>query len=102
MRSRAEAQKAGWEKWVAETTMEAVNTAVLDREEAKAVDASINRINDVIFKDLKLTPDDFMEINLSATNFVRSKIGLASLSSGEYSFMYMSGIGGLPVRFFTA
>jgi hypothetical protein len=101
MRNRAEAQQSGWEKWVADTTMDAVDTTQLDREEAKAADASIKSINAVILKDLMLDPGGFMEINRQAVNEVRTMLGLDPITLEEYGFMYMSGIQGLPVRFYT-
>ena len=99
---RAEAQQAGWQKWLTDPAMEAVDTPQFDRDELKALDAAIDSINDVIFKRLKLNPTVFMEINTQATNCVRSTIGLAPLSQDEYAAKYAMGLSGTPVRFYSA
>ncbi len=102
MRNRAEKQQANWEKWIADPTVDSVETSFEDRQEAKAADAGINSINDVIFKSLELEFGDFMEINRQATNHVRSTLDLDPLAPDEYGTMYMSGIQGSPVRYFTS
>jgi hypothetical protein len=100
MRTRAEAQRAGWEAWLADSRSSNVDTTEFARSEVEALDKSIGSLNALI-KSVGLTPDAWLDLNCDAFNTVRRFAGLGALSKGDFRARFVAGQASGSARFFS-
>jgi hypothetical protein len=100
MMDRARFMLQGFKQWV---NNEVTNNDVtgLDGNELAAVDRAIKSLNELIFKKLGLTSDEWLDIVQESTNSVRASVKLMPLSKDIFRSRYMSGINGEHVRFYS-
>ena len=72
----------------------------LDVYELAAIDRAIKALNELIFKKIRLTRDEWLDIVQEAFNSVRASLKLIPLSKDTFRSQYMRGISGEHARFF--
>ncbi len=99
MLERARYQYQGFQQWVNNPQVD-IDTMRLDGYELAAIDRSIKTLNELIFKKIRLTRDEWLDIVQEAFNSVRASLKLIPLSKDIFRSQYMRGISGEHVRFF--
>lgn len=99
MLERARYQYQGFQQWVNHPQVD-VDTKDLDRDELAAIDSAIRALNELIFKKIRLTSDEWLDIVQEAFNSVRASLKLIPLGKDSFRSQYMRGINGEYVRFF--
>ncbi len=99
MLERARYQYQGFQQWVNNPQVD-IDTVRLDRDELAATDRAIKALNELIFKKIRLTRDEWLDIVQEAFNSVRASLRLIPLSRDTFRSQYMRGISGEHVRFF--
>jgi len=99
MSDRACFMYQGFKQWVNNEVMN-INVTSLDGNELAAFDRAIKSLNELIFKKIGLTRDEWLDIVQEAFNSVRASLKLTPLSKDTFRSQYMRGISGRHVRFF--
>jgi hypothetical protein len=96
---RARYQYHVFQQWVNDPQVD-INTVRLDRYELAVTDRALKALNDLIFRKIRLTRDEWLDIVQEATNSVRASLKLVPLSKATFRSQYMQGISGERVRLF--
>jgi hypothetical protein len=100
MMDRARFMRQGFKQWV-NNEVTNIDVTGLDGNELAAVDRAIKSLNELIFKKLGLTSDEWLDIVQKSTNYVRASVKLMPLTKEIFRSRYMSGINGEHVRFYS-
>ncbi len=100
MMDRARFMHQGFKQWV-NNEVTNINVTGLDGNELAALDRAIKSLNELIFKKLGLTSDEWLDIVQKSTNSVRASVKLMPLTKDIFRSRYMSGINGEHVRFYS-
>jgi hypothetical protein len=100
MMDRARFMHQGFKQWV-NNEVTNIDVTGLDGNELAAVDRAIKSLNELIFKKLGLTSDEWLDIVQKSTNYVRASVKLMPLTKEIFRSRYMSGINGEHVRFYS-
>jgi hypothetical protein len=100
MRTRLVAQREAFNGWAADKDATAFLTPAEDLAEMRACDASITTLNALIAQ-IRLSPDNWLNINADAFNLVREWIGLSPLTRAEFREKYSQGQETGSARFFS-
>lgn len=98
MNERAQLQLNGFSAFVNDGNVDTDMTQ-LDDAEVQSIDKALLNLNQTI-ENLKLSGEEFLEINCEAFNSVRKSIGLSPLSNQQFQEIYFAGLSGQPARFF--
>ena len=99
MLERARYQYHVFQQWVNNPQVD-LDTMRLDRYELTAIDRALKALNELIFKKIRLTHDEWLDIVQEAFNSVRASLKLIPLSKDTFRSRYMRVISGEQVRFF--
>ena len=98
MLERASYQYHGFQQWL-NNPQAGGDITHLDRDELAATDHAITALNELIFKKVRLTPDEWLDIVQESFNSVRASLNLIPLSKDAFRSLYIRGINGEHVRF---
>jgi hypothetical protein len=96
---RARYQYHVFQQWVNNPQVD-IDTVRLDRYELAATDRALKALNDLIFRNIRLTRDEWLDIVQEAFNSVRASLKLVPLSKDTFRSQHMGLISGEQVRFF--
>jgi hypothetical protein len=99
MLKRARLQYHGLQQWVNNPQVD-IDTMRLDRDERAAIDRAVKALNELIFKKIRLTHDEWLDIVQEGFNSVRASLKLIPLSKDTFRSQYMRLISGERPRFF--
>jgi len=99
MLARAEVQYEGFKQWV-DNQETNIDVTRLDAQERMAIDRATKALNELIFKKIRLTYDEWLDIVQEAFNSVRASLKLIPLSKDTFRSQYMRLISGERPRFF--
>jgi hypothetical protein len=99
MLERARLQYHGFQQWVSNPQYD-IDTTGLDRDEDAACYHAVKALNELIFKKIRLTHDEWLDIVQESFNSVRASLKLIPLSKDVFRSQYMRLISGERIRFF--
>jgi len=99
---RARYQYHVFQQWVSNTQvdLDTLDTVRLDKYELAATDRALKALNDLIFRKIRLTQDEWFDIVQESFNSVRASLKLAPLTKKTFRSRFMQGLSGEQVRFF--
>lgn len=100
MMDRACFMYQGFKQWV-NNEVRKIDVTVLDNDEIVALDRAIKSLNEIIFKKLGLTSDEWLDIVQESFNSIRTSLKLIPLTKEIFRSRYMSGVNGEHVRFYS-
>jgi hypothetical protein len=100
MLDRARFMHQGFKQWVNNEIMN-FNATILDEDERVAMYRAINSLNELIYKKIGLTYDEWLDIDQKSINSVRVSVKLIPLTKDIFRSRFMRALTGESVRYFS-
>ncbi len=96
---RAQLQYFGFKQWIDKQDTN-IDMTMLDTYESTAIVRATTALNDLIYKNIGLTFDEWLEIIHESLNFIRASVKLTPLSKDIFRSRYFKYLSGEHTRFF--